>query len=248
MLITVLNQSKIVTRHDARAMTGAIGYQLRHHAAPAWNRAAPHTSAIDRLEQSPVDAHLITILDDADQANALGYHDLTPDGRPYARVFVKPTLESGGGVLNGSLSVCSVLSHEALELFGDPLINDWSDNGPGYTLWAKELCDACEALSYDVVVYGKPYSVSDFLLPEFFTANPFPGAEFDYLGAIKQPFSILPGGYTITLSANRISVTYGAEYAAFRKADKGHPASRTQRRIQAIKGDLPPLPGPGDKA
>src|ERR1051325_3993259 len=37
-------------------------------------------------------AWAIAFLDRADVANALGYHDLTPDGLPFSTVFVKTTL------------------------------------------------------------------------------------------------------------------------------------------------------------
>ena len=43
-------------------------------------------------------AWALAFLDTADVANALGYHDLTPDGLPLSKVFVRTTL--GAGVNN----------------------------------------------------------------------------------------------------------------------------------------------------
>ena len=39
-------------------------------------------------------AWAMVFLDDADQPGALAYHDLTPDGWPLSKVFVKTTLEN----------------------------------------------------------------------------------------------------------------------------------------------------------
>ena len=57
----------------------------------------------------------MVFLDDADQSGALAYHDLTPDGLPQAKVFVKTTLE------NKNLMRVSA-SHELVEMLADPAI------------------------------------------------------------------------------------------------------------------------------
>ena len=54
------------------------------------------------------------LLDNSDQANALGYHDLTADGLPLLKVFV-------GDVIRDGLSWTVTASHETIEALGDPL-------------------------------------------------------------------------------------------------------------------------------
>src|SRR5260370_22832599 len=54
--------------------------------------------------------------DNADQAGALAYHDLTPDGLPEAKVFVKTTLDN-----NDLVSISA--SPELVEMLVDPPIN-----------------------------------------------------------------------------------------------------------------------------
>ena len=61
-------------------------------------------------------AWALVFLDRADVANALGYHDLTPDGLPLSKVFVKSTLDVGQKV---SVTAC----HELAEMLVDPAIN-----------------------------------------------------------------------------------------------------------------------------
>jgi hypothetical protein len=239
MLIAVINESNTVTMTEARAMTRAVGYQLRHHVAPAWGLATPHTMTIEELADAPEDAFLIALLDHADAANALGYHDLTPDGRPYGRVFVVTSQENGA-------SVSSVLSHEAAEILGDPLINNWSSDDDS-VLWANELVDPVEENIYEVTTYGEKVQVSNFVLPEWFTSTPTPGAQFDYLGNLKQPFSMTSGGYVIKMQGGKVSQEYGAGHPAWKRESKLHPASRTARRLNAMNGvrDTPILPEVG---
>jgi hypothetical protein len=170
------------------------------------------------------------LLDDADEADALGYHDQTPDGRPYGRVFVNPVLNSKGTVLTGANSVSATLSHEVLEMWWDPQVNSWFQ-APDGKLWAGELCDAVEGDSYDILVSGNKVAVSNFVLQPFFDCEPEKGASFDYLGVLKKPFSIAPGGYAIIVkSMGKISYVFGKKFPKHKMASKKHVAARSFRR------------------
>src|SRR5882672_9437152 len=83
------------------------------------------------------------MFDTADQAGALGYHDLTTAGLPIGKVFAKTTLDAHDLVF-------VTLSHEVLEILGDPDINlIVQKGGRGYSY---EVCDAVEddSLGYDI--------------------------------------------------------------------------------------------------
>ena len=82
----------------------------------------------------------LTILDNSDQAGALGYHDVTPEGLPIGKVFAKTDLQ-----FSEKWSVTA--SHELLEMLGDPNINlcVLQESSTGGRLYAYEVCDACEA-------------------------------------------------------------------------------------------------------
>src|SRR5437588_9453672 len=58
--------------------------------------------------------------DDADTAGALGYHDLTEDGQPVSKIFVKTTLQDNQLV---SVTAC----HELFEMVIDPITNLWAE-------------------------------------------------------------------------------------------------------------------------
>src|SRR6185437_14392559 len=118
MLIGVTNASNLVSDQDVYAMTLLVNHQLRHDAAPAFDRMPPEVRYFRDPSLAPAGTFIVGILDDSDQAGVLGWHEIG-DGR----VFARPVLENGGNALSNELSVCSVLSHEVLETFGDLYAN-----------------------------------------------------------------------------------------------------------------------------
>jgi hypothetical protein len=132
---------------------------------------------------------VIAVLDNADQAGALGYHATQPDGRPFARIFVEPILANGGQYLHGSLSLSVTISHEILETIGDPFCNWWCDGLDGKQ-YALELCDPVEGDSYEI----DGVAVSNFVGPRWFSDGNGP---YDWMGNVHGPCAMSPGGYMI---------------------------------------------------
>src|SRR5438045_9737349 len=66
----------------------------------------------------------LVYFDNADAAGALGYHDITKDGQPVAKVFVETTIAAHELV---SVTAC----HELFEMVIDPVANLWAlgENG-----------------------------------------------------------------------------------------------------------------------
>jgi hypothetical protein len=227
MLIGVINDSSLVSGQDAYNMTLLVNHQLRNHAAPAYDRLPPEVHYFPGAAAVPAGTFVIGILDNSDQAGALGYHELG-----FGRVFAEPVLQAGGGVLAGALSVCSVLSHEVLESFGDLYANAWGDLGNG-TCYAWELGDPVESDSYPVTVTASSGesvtgTVSDFVLPAWFDAEGV--APFDYMGLLAAPFEVRPDGYVIVMTDGNVTEHWGERYPAWRKATKASLASRTSKR------------------
>ena len=125
---------------------------------------------------------------------------------------------------NGS-SVSACLSHELLELLGDPNADEFRSYVDGYE-YALELCDAVESDTY--VIDG--VEVSNFVLPAFFGNDQT--ARVDYLGKLARPFETGVGGYQVRRDpkTGRIDQVFGRERAAWRAAGMAHPASRTSKR------------------
>src|SRR5438046_9980164 len=85
-------------------------------------------------------AWALAFLDRADVANALGYHDLTPDGLPLSKVFVKSTLDVGQKV---SVTAC----HELAEMLVDAASN-LAAAGAGNAFYAYETTDGAEQTEF----------------------------------------------------------------------------------------------------
>ncbi len=226
--IAVLVKSQQLSLSDVLRMTAACADQLRNQAAPLWGWAAPNVSfAADDAHLRP-DAQAIQVFDDSDQASALGYHATDGRGLPYGKIFVSDILANGGHVLDGALSVSSVLSHEMLEIAGDPFC-DTFDPGPDGYEYARELADPVEGDSYPL----DGVTVSNFILPAWCGQIAPSGTRYDYLGATSGPFAMSRGGYVIRKKNGALDQVYAAEYPAWKRDGKSHPAARTVRRSRA---------------
>jgi hypothetical protein len=124
----------------------------------------------------------LAILDDSDQAGALGYHDLTSDGLPMGKVFAKSDLQYGS-------SWTVTVSHELLEMLADPYCNTCAQGPDGF--YAYEVCDAVEDDSLGYQSGG--IQVSDFVLPSWFCSGAL--GPYDFKNQATQPLQLLPGGY-----------------------------------------------------
>jgi hypothetical protein len=111
--IAVVNYSSQVSDAQIAAIVPALHGQVRSDFAPIWGVEAAVAAA--GPDQVTADQWMMGIFDNADQADALGYHDLTPAGQPVMKVFATPTLQNGD-------QVSTVMSHELLETFADPWI------------------------------------------------------------------------------------------------------------------------------
>ncbi|HJW34787.1 MAG TPA: hypothetical protein VJ505_15675 [Holophagaceae bacterium] len=82
------------------------------------------------------------------------------------------------------------VSHEVLEMRGDPYVNT-TYTRPNGTTGYVEVCDACETNAQGYRINS--ILMSDFVYPSWFKAS---GTKpFDYRGLITAPFQVLSGGY-----------------------------------------------------
>jgi len=170
----------------------------------------------------------VVFLDDADAANALGYHDLTKNGQPISKVFVKTTIAAGQ-------KVSVTASHELLEMMIDPGAQLWAQNTDG-RFYAYEMCDAVENEEYTI----DGISVSDFVHPSFFESWHQPrSVQFDHLNKVSQPFQTLQNGYQIVSDGKSVKEIFGslAKERDFRTLE-----IRTQHRSEYRKEMTPSEP------
>ena len=186
-VIVVTNHSTVVSDAEVLDALPDFQTQLNRDFEPAWGRGA-HLGGLTAKDQQPAaNAWQIVILDDSDQAGALGYHDVTPSGMPLAKVFVKTTKEAGD-------SWTVVFTHELLEMLADPYIDSVTfidDGSGGGFLIPVEVGDPVEGDQFGYTV-GKTLC-TDFVLPSWFEQGS--KGPWDHAGHLQQPLYVLPGGY-----------------------------------------------------
>jgi hypothetical protein len=217
--IACFNNATIDLGVDFDALIAAMQVYVDECVAPIW--AAPAT--LFKSTGFVKGAWAMVFLDDADQPDALAYHDLTPDGLPQSKVFVKTTID------NGDLVSVSA-SHELVEMLVDPAINMMTTGPDPKIIYAYESADPVEALSFAV----KGIQMSDFVVPAYFEDFHKAGSvRFDYMNKVKRPFQILSGGYQIIFKNGRWSQVFGSrsKEEAFRREDRrGHRSEQRKRR------------------
>lgn len=217
--IAVFNKATIPLGVDLDALIAAMQLYVDQFIVPVWATPAKLVKSTDFLPG----AWAIVFLDDADQPGALAYHDLTPDGLPQSKVFVRTTIN------NGDLVSVSA-SHELVEMLVDPAINLMTTGPDPKTMYAYESADPVEALTFPV--NGIP--MSDFIYPSYFESfRQAKSVKFDQLDKVNAPFQILAGGYQIIFKGGKWSQIFGSarKEKAFRKEDRRE--HRSQLRTQA---------------
>jgi hypothetical protein len=221
-MFTILNRSTRVSDDQVKTMVGAIAHQVRYHLGPAWGRTlAPVVFSVDP-STAPPGSYAITVLDDADQAEDLGWHTEETGSVVYGVVYAAPVLDGGGNALTDPFSVASVLSHEVLETMVDPSCNLWADNGRG-TAYALEVCDPVEADAYPVTYGTTRVMVSNFVTPAWFDPQAKATSRFDQMRRTSRPFTMTKGGYVVLLREGATSAQYGEQWSPHRHEAKGRP-------------------------
>jgi hypothetical protein len=229
--ISIINQCTLLGDKDVAPVVDALQKQVSHDFEPIWGVDA-ELNFVSAGKRTPKNDWWIVLLDTSDDADALGYHDMTNTGQPLGKVFVKSDIDAGDSWTN-------TISHELIEMLGDPDLTlcaevtrrDERGKSMGTWLIAYELCDPCEADKLGYEIDG--VLMSDFVTPEYFETFWKPGqARFDFGGHIEHPLQILEDGY---LSVKHESGSLGWQEIGPPKKEcqyKGRPrlGSRRERR------------------
>jgi hypothetical protein len=181
--ISIINRSTVISDADVQKITAALQKQVTNDWAPVWGSDAT-LQFVGQKATPSADSWWLTVLDDSDQAGALGYHDLTTTGLPLGKAFAKSDIQDG-------FQPSVTISHELLEMLGDPDINLSAQ--VGNRIYAYEVCDPCEAdeLGYDI----DGVLVSDFVTPDWFQPIAQPSGPYDFQERIQAPLTLAKGGY-----------------------------------------------------
>jgi hypothetical protein len=246
MRISLINFTSIPDE-DVQEVIRAINRQIREDFEPYWGVGASlRLEGKSRLRpgrQRPVDMRgdaVLYLSENVDVEGMLGYHDINFPGIPYGFVFTRLSI-----LLGESWTV--TLSHEALELIGDPGVNRLvAGPHPKYpnlqVFHWYEMCDAVQAEIYEI----DGVEVSNFVLPLYFTKRQELGSRNDYLGRLPalMSFGVSPGGYIgFSNPWTGVTNTYAADrlgQARARIKERAGRASRSvrYRKLGTIEGAL----------
>ena len=186
--VSILNLSTVLSDEEVGAVIPDFQIQVSRDFAPVWAMDAQLVFCPKNGGPPAPGSWWLVILDDSDQATAVGYHDLTPSGLPLGKVFAKTDAQSGH-------LWTITMSHELLEMLADP----WMNRSVVYPqpeglpkILAYEVCDACEDDTFGYRIGN--VTVSDFVYPAWFDVNS-KADTFDLRGLVKRPLQLLAGGY-----------------------------------------------------
>lgn len=223
--VAIINRSTLMTDATLALIVEALQVQVDRDFGPVWDQGAYllMISKAAAWAAPPSNAWIIAVHDTITEQDALGFHELTKGGFPVSYVSLKDDP-------NPSVT----LSHELLEMLGDPRIDQTVFQQLTDTtgvIWAKEMCDACEddSFSYDI---GNVL-VSDFVTRYYFQNGPHrPGTKFSFRANLPGPFTIGIGGYSSVFPVEPGTAGWSQRLAdgpAGRRTVKGA-LSRTIRR------------------
>ena len=251
MIISIINHaSTTVSDAELQQVLRAINRQIEGDFAPYWSLGATvrleGRSSTKPSKRSLSDMRgdaVLYLWDSVDVDDALGYHETNHRGIPYGFVFTELSKQMGE---HWSVT----LSHEALELIGDPEVNllvmgpHPQDPGRDVFHW-YEMCDAVQSETYKL----DGVEVSNFVLPLYFTGGDEVGGRNDFLGhshrgQTLRSFGINPGGYVGFYDPEKQdNDTVDADEEARRRRDiksRGQTARRGIRykRFHVTRGSL----------
>jgi hypothetical protein len=222
--IAVINESTVHSAQfsDAavQAMLPAFDQQWNKDLQPIWGVDTANFTVVPKGQKPPSGSWWAVFLDDSDQAGALAYHDLTNEGLPISKIFVKTLLSA-----NASISVGA--THELCEMAVDPWLNS-AYQDPRGTFWAGEVGDPVEDDQYGYQI-GQ-ILVTDFVTPDWFAHEHSKGV-IDFKKHADRAFQVLSGGYAQYFDPRRgwQQVTGNKAKAALAHAAVG---SRRERRAR----------------
>ena len=181
-VIAVFTHTGLIPAAYIEACVAATQVALTRDFAPLWSGAqliyvAPGGTIQPEWWQA-------TFFDHSDQADALGYHDLTSSGQPLAKIFAADCIADHE---NWNVT----FSHEIWEMLADPRI----DKTVTYDGWeyAQEVADAPEDDRYGQLV--NDHLISNAVTPAWFEPNGKPPFTMYPCDAIAAPFALAYGGY-----------------------------------------------------
>ena len=219
--LAVINASTAIADADVQKMLPAFEQQWNRDLQPIWGVEQAAFTFVPKSQAPASGAWWVAFLDDSNQADALAYHDLTNEGLPISKIFVRTILADKASVSVGA-------THELCEMAVDPWLNSAYQDTHG-VFWAGEICDPVEDDQYGYQIGS--VLVTDFATPNWFGHQHAHGA-IDFKGHAAAAFEVLTGGYAQKFDPQQGWIQVTGSRA--RQSNRAHAArgSRRERRFR----------------
>lgn len=131
-------------------------------------------SVLNNTSITSADVPILIVPRQSFQSNALGYHSIATNssGDPISFIVIDLTtiIDSSSTTNPAKDLFTKTISHEIIEVIGDPYTNVYAQNELNGIMYFKELCDPVQELSY----VQSTFTLSDYVYPSWFQAS---GAE-----------------------------------------------------------------------
>lgn len=226
--ICLLNQSKTDLGVHLDDLCVALQTQNTRDVYPRWQYQATFVTAA-ASGAVPLGCIVARFTDDdPPEAGAEGDHEVDAQGNPVINIWVPAILKAGDLV-----SVAA--SHEAIECLADSRCSFCAQDEKTGWFWPLEPCDAVETETYKI---GQ-IDVSNFVFPDYFRrpAKGEAARQLDQMGIVKQPFTVMGGGYSSVWKRRGWDTIWGQDERRARARHAILPKTRKKRRerIQLIE-------------
>jgi hypothetical protein len=226
--IAVINESTAIADADVQKMLPAFSQQWNTDLKQIWGVDDATFPFVPKGQPPDSGSWWMVFLDNSDQAGALAYHDLTDEGWPISKVFVKTIVDDKASVSVGA-------THEMCEMAVDPWLNSAYQDLQGI-FWAGEVCDPVEDDQYGYEING--ILVTDFVTPNWF-GHQNAQTQIDFKGHAATAFEVLSGGYAQKFDPQQgwVQVT-GSQARRSKMASHAAEGSRRERRARQWRSRL----------
>ena len=216
-IIAITNASTCLNDAQVEAVLPVLQKQVTNDFRAYWDIDCTLTF-LAQGQRLPKAWWQIVVVDNPDQAGALGYHELSSQNTPLGKIFAELDLKSGS-------SWTVTLSHELLEMLADPWIN-WCASGSDNKIYALEVADAVEADNLGYEIDG--VLVSDFVTPAWFGLAA--ADRVDFKQHISKELELTDGGYISVFEGRKGWVQIDARGTGGPMAPEG--SRRSRRSMQ----------------
>jgi len=219
--VAIINTSSVVSDENGFKMANALNLILMNFCND-WGMPSASVYYVRNDESVPTSqGATIHLMDSTDISGLPSYRDIM-SGKPYAKIFAKTILDSGGVILYENTrslpTVSQYVSHELFEMLVDaPCIKWWLNPSSG-AFYAGEVADPVNGNKVIVRLSDStPVVLSDWVLPAWSNMLNTSGP-FNHLDTLTSAFELAPSGYAITSLNGTIGEIYGSSVSDSAKA------------------------------